>query len=150
MKYLNEQTFKTVVDSTPLVSIDLVVKNSKRQALLGYRTNRPAQNYWFVPGGRVLKNETLDSAFLRLTKAELGISCRREQAEFLGVYEHFYDDSALDEQISTHYVVLGYVLHLDVELSSLPNEQHNQYRWFYDEEIMKSDNIHRHTKWYFE
>ena len=27
------------------------------------RTNRPAQGYWFVPGGRVQKDETLEAAF---------------------------------------------------------------------------------------
>ncbi|TOB15241.1 NUDIX domain-containing protein, partial [Vibrio parahaemolyticus] len=55
---LDEQTFKLVVASTPLVSIDLIIRNSKRQILLGQRTNRPAQGFWFVPGGRICKDET--------------------------------------------------------------------------------------------
>ena len=46
---LELETFKTVVASTPLVSIDLIVRNRQGQVLLGLRTNRPAQGGWFVP-----------------------------------------------------------------------------------------------------
>ncbi|HFK1281856.1 TPA: GDP-mannose mannosyl hydrolase, partial [Escherichia coli] len=34
---LDLETFKTVVASTPLISIDLVVKNNAGQVLLGFR-----------------------------------------------------------------------------------------------------------------
>ena len=72
--FLDKETFRTVVRSAPLVSIDLVVINSQGQVLLGQRTNRPAQGFWFVPGGRILKNEAMAAAFLRLSKAELGFA----------------------------------------------------------------------------
>jgi colanic acid biosynthesis protein WcaH len=39
--FLSENTFETVIASTPLISIDLVVKNSQGQYLLGYRNNKP-------------------------------------------------------------------------------------------------------------
>ncbi|WP_338062250.1 NUDIX domain-containing protein [Vibrio variabilis] len=69
--YLDKETFTTVIESTPLVSIDLLIENSKGQVLLGLRNNRPAQGFWFVPGGRILKNEKLDDAFMRLCQEEL-------------------------------------------------------------------------------
>ncbi len=69
---LDELTFKTVVASTPLVSMDLIVRNKRDQVLLGLRTNRPAQGFWFVPGGRICKDETFEQAFVRLTEMELG------------------------------------------------------------------------------
>ena len=75
--WLDVTTFETVVASTPLISIDLLVQNEHGEYLLGLRNNRPAQGYWFVPGGRVLKNETLDGAFKRLTFEELGIELKR-------------------------------------------------------------------------
>ena len=56
-------TFKTVIKSTPLISLDLIVKNSEDKILLGKRLNRPAKNYCFVPGSRVLKDESLIIAF---------------------------------------------------------------------------------------
>ena len=69
--YLDKKIFQTIVQNTPLVSIDLVIKNAQDQVLLGRRNNRPAQGYWFVPGGRIRKNETLAQAFKRLTCVEL-------------------------------------------------------------------------------
>lgn len=71
--FLRQEDFATVVRSTPLVSLDFIVENSRGEFLLGKRTNRPAQGYWFVPGGRVQKDETLEAAFERLTMAELGL-----------------------------------------------------------------------------
>ena len=68
MSFLSQEVFTTVIDSTPLISIDLVVENEHGELLFGLRNNRPARGFWFVPGGRILKNETLDAAFERLTK----------------------------------------------------------------------------------
>jgi colanic acid biosynthesis protein WcaH len=53
--------FKDLIENAPLVSIDLIVRQ-REGILLGKRVNRPAQGFWFVPGGRVYKNESL--AFL--------------------------------------------------------------------------------------
>jgi colanic acid biosynthesis protein WcaH len=39
--YLDTATFATVIDSTPLVSIDLIVKNAEGEVLVGERVNRP-------------------------------------------------------------------------------------------------------------
>lgn len=150
MAFLSEQTFQTIIGATPLISIDLIVKNPQGEVLLGYRTNRPAQGYWFVPGGRVQKNEKLDNAFLRLTEAELGVAIARSAATFMGVYEHLYADSAFDERVSTHYIVLGYALQLDLHLADLPKEQHNQYCWMAPQALLARDDVHVHTKWYVE
>ena len=130
--YLEKNKFIDVITSTPLISIDLIIKNSQSQYLLGLRHNRPAKGCWFVPGGRIRKDETIISAFLRLTKNELGISLEITEANFIGPYEHFYKDSFPTENISTHYVVLGYELNIDLDLvlEQLPQEQHSQYRWF--------------------
>ena len=54
---LDKDTFSTVIQNTPLISIDLIVENKKGQILLGKRVNEPALGYWFVPGGRIFKDE---------------------------------------------------------------------------------------------
>ncbi|MGI1382625.1 GDP-mannose mannosyl hydrolase, partial [Escherichia coli] len=41
--FLRQEDFATVVRSTPLVSLDFIVENSRGEFLLGKRTNRPAQ-----------------------------------------------------------------------------------------------------------
>ena len=146
---LDESTFKTVVASTPLVSIDLIVRNSNDQVLLGLRTNRPAKGFWFVPGGRICKDETFEQAFLRLTQVELGVSIPISKASLLGPYQHLYTDNFSGSEFSTHYVVLGYQIELDVPLSGLPDEQHQNYQWWEVNELLASKLVHSNTKAYF-
>lgn len=144
--FLDQATFRTVVSATPLVSIDLVVQNTVGEVLLGQRLNRPAQGYWFVPGGRILKNETLDSAFERLTQQELGACFSRKEATLMGVYEHLYADSVFGDNPDTHYVVLGYHLRLPVDVQLvLPRIQHGHFRWWPLAEIRSSDSVHENT-----
>jgi len=47
---LGRDEFAEVVKRAPLASIDLVVKNSRREMLVGLRKNEPAKGFWFVPG----------------------------------------------------------------------------------------------------
>ncbi len=141
-------TFKTIIKSTPLVSIDLIVRNSENKVLLGKRLNRPAQGYWFVPGGRILKDESVTAAFNRLIKIELGLS--KAAPNFKGLYQHFYSDNFSDADFSTHYIVLAFEFIVDEDISSLPFEQHSSYRWFTEDELKNSPKTHTHTKWYFQ
>jgi colanic acid biosynthesis protein WcaH len=156
---LDDATFKAVIDSTPLVSIDLVVRDSSGRVLLGQRLNRPAQGFWFVPGGRILKNESLAAAFKRLTLNELGIEFKISYARYLGLYEHFYDDSIYTDEsksvdVHTHYVVNCFEVVLtsanNLTNDTLPAEQHGAYQWFSEEALMTSDEVHVHSKWYFD
>ena len=163
---LDDSIFKTIIDSAPLISIDLVVRASSGKVLLGQRLNRPAQGFWFVPGGRIFKGESLSTAFRRLTLGELGIEFNIADARYLGLYEHFYDDSIYTNEpslpkgmnISTHYIVNGFEVVfpngqdlLTDDLSScFPKEQHGAYQWFLEEELMSSDQVHVHSKWYFD
>jgi len=150
--WLTDETFRTVVASTPLVSIDLVVQNAEGAILLGQRLNRPAQGFWFVPGGRIQKNETLDAAFRRLTLGELGHTFERCQARLLDVYEHFYADSVFGEagdNPDTHYVVLGYHLVLPASVAlAPPAEQHDRYRWWSIAETQASTEVHANSRAY--
>ncbi|GGK77442.1 GDP-mannose mannosyl hydrolase [Amphritea balenae] len=148
-RLLSKEQFKTVVESTPLISLDLVVRDQQGKVLLGKRLNRPAKGYWFVPGGRVLKNEALADAFQRLTLNELGQSYTIDQARYLGLYEHFYEDAAVCELVSTHYVVNAFLINLGDTIRSLPEEQHSEYRWLREAELLEADDVHLHSKWYF-
>lgn len=121
-----------VVRDTPLVSIDLLVQDDADRLLLGWRNNRPAQHHWFVPGGALYKNETLDAAFARIALTELGLDSRRADADYLGVFEHFYPDNFLDRpNITTHYVVHAYRLRWPAAAALQPDQQHGDWRWFH-------------------
>lgn len=146
--WLLDETFKSIIQHTPLISIDLIIRNEQGHVLLGKRVNAPAKGYWFVPGGRVRKNETLDDAFVRLVREELGIESgiTRADAKFLGIFEHFYDDCVFGGDVSTHYIVLGYVLrNIKIESDFLHN-QHNKINWFKAE---RGGKFHKYIENYF-
>ena len=142
---LDDATFKTIIDSAPLISIDILLKKDNK-ILLGKRINKPAQGYFFSTGGRINKNETIDSAMVRIVKNELNIELKF-MPEFIGVFEHFYDDS-MYEDVSTHYVNLAYEYEVE-EVLNLPIEQHNEYQWFTVSELLKSKQVHKYVKDYF-
>ena len=142
---LDDQTFETVISSTPLISIDLLVKNNNK-ILLGKRINKPAQSYFFSIGGRVYKNEAIDNAMMRIAKNELNIELKLTP-RFIGVFEHFYDDS-IYQDVSTHYVNLAYEIEIE-ETLNLPTEQHNEYKWLTIDELLKNKQVHKYVKDYF-
>lgn len=146
--WLPNDTFKTIIANTPLISIDFIVRNKHSEVLLGRRTNAPAQGVWFVPGGRIQKDERLDDAFKRLLHVEMNVSgLANEHARFLGVYEHFYPDNTFDGSTSTHYIVLGYEIYIDV--IEPPLAQHALFKWWSEESLLESDLVHQYTKDYF-
>lgn len=152
---LDDKTFTCIVDVTPLVSVDLVVVRREKEVLLGMRNNRPAQGFWFVPGGRIFKNETIRSALIRVSEKELGLGTALITGEldpgFLGTFEHFYNDCfAGDIGVSTHYVVLGHILKVpDGMVISAGDEQHAELRWWPIAEALESPHVHQFSKDYF-
>jgi colanic acid biosynthesis protein WcaH len=148
--HLPVETFRTVVASTPLVSIDLLVRDGQGRYLVGQRRNPPARDSWFVPGGRIRKNERLAVALRRLCEEELGSGTRLGPAVFHGAYEHFYDTNfAADANASTHYVVLAYEMALEAATAELPDAQHGAYRWMMPAELLADPEVHAYTKAYF-
>ena len=148
---LDQVDFLHAIRLTPLVSIDLIVSDGNRRVLLGQRRNRPAQDTWFVPGGRIRKGETLDTAFTRVVRDELGIaSVQRSSSRFFGVFEHYYDDNFCGVQgISTHYVVLAYSIMLSGSVPIGRFDQHSDYAWLMPAEVLARDDVHPNAKAYF-
>ena len=142
---LDDATFKTVIDSAPLISIDILLKKGDK-VLLGKRVNKPAQGYFFSTGGRINKNETIDNAMARVALNELNIELK-SVPKFIGVFEHFYDDS-IYKDVSTHYVNIAYEYEVE-EIPDLPTKQHSEYKWFTIDELLESKQVHEYTKDYF-
>ena len=127
---LDAHNFKIVIENMPLVSIDLCLV-CDGQLLLGKRNNQPVKGEWFTPGGRMYKNETWQDALLRIAEVELGITAITAASfSLMGIWDHFYDNSAADKNMSTHYVNLPHY----VEFKSKPqitfDGQHSEFNWF--------------------
>ncbi|HWO42175.1 MAG TPA: GDP-mannose mannosyl hydrolase [Candidatus Eisenbacteria bacterium] len=146
---LDQASFLQIVRLAPLVSIDIIVRNDKGEVLLGLRKNAPARGMWFVPGGRIYKNERLSDAFARLARSELKITADIRETRFVGVFEHFYDENpAGDPAFGTHYIVLAHSINLGLRESDLPLDQHAKYRWLTEAAILQATDVHPHVKAY--
>jgi colanic acid biosynthesis protein WcaH len=147
---MQNKDFLQIIGATPLVSIDLIVRNKEGMVLLGKRINRPAKGYWFVPGGRIRKNERLADALQRIARAELGLSLTLNPSKLLGAYEHIYDDNFFGEEgVNTHYVVLAYEYYLEEGMQIILDDQHSEAKWWPIDDLLNSPEVHENTKAYF-
>ena len=131
VEWVSDDDWKTIVSSVPIVSVDLVVL-SPAGVVFGYRTNEPAADQWFIPGGRVQKGERLEEAVHRVAHEELGVDI--EIRERLGVYEHLYETADVDTAGGKHYVPIGFVVETDVT-DFKTDDQHNRIQVFSRDEL---------------
>ena len=148
---LGDEEFSTIVRFAPLVSIDLIIRDPRRKVLVGIRNNEPAKNFYFVPGGRIRKDETLEAAFARILAAETGCSLDFKQARFVGVYQHMYPNNPFGHPgYGTHYVVLAYELNLSHRPAIALDSQHRTAVWMDEAQLRAAPNVHRYTKAYLD
>jgi colanic acid biosynthesis protein WcaH len=81
-------------------------------------------------------------------KIELGID--KVNAIFKGIFQNFYDDNFSEELFTTHYVVLAYEVIFTGNVATLLVAQYNDYSWFSEKTLLHKDDVHKHTKWYFQ
>jgi colanic acid biosynthesis protein WcaH len=144
---LSREEFLAIVAATPLASIDLVIRSERNRVLLGKRTNRPAQGFWFVPGGRIWKNETIDTAFKRICRAELGVELA--PGKLIGAFDHIYPDNFYGAPgINTHYVVLAFECVLEEAAVLSGDAQHEAMQWWDHEAARNSPEVHENTRRY--
>jgi colanic acid biosynthesis protein WcaH len=149
---LPPEQFLAIVEHTPLVSIDLICRNAQGEVLLGLRNNRPAQGSWFVPGGRIVKDERVGAALQRIAARELGLTqLDPASARPLGVFQHLYEDNFAGRAgIGTHYLVLGYAIDIAADAPLVLDDQHSALRWFSIPELLADAQVHTYTKAYFD
>jgi colanic acid biosynthesis protein WcaH len=148
---LVKQDFLQVIKNTPLVAIDLIVKDERGAVLLGLRKNKPAQGFWFVPGGRIYKDERIADALARIGLEEIGTALSPDQVRFMGVFEHLYEDNVAGiSGISTYYICLACEVVQPMTPGQLPGSQHDDWHFWEIKELLDSTEVHPNTKGYFE
>lgn len=140
MNFLDSETFSTIVSSTPLLAVDFIITDSNSNVLLGRRLNSPAFGMLCVPGGRVFKGETLKEAVTRKLEEEVGI-LELPEMEFIGIYEHFYEDSAISPNISTHYLTVGFKFQIKDDARLKKCNQHESFEFIPVHGVLNRDDV---------
>tara|TARA_Y100000034_G_scaffold136675_1_gene214811 strand:- start:1900 stop:2343 length:444 start_codon:yes stop_codon:yes gene_type:complete len=102
MNLIPDNKYKYILENMPIACVDLIIKNEKGEVLMIKRTNPPAKDMWWFPGGRILKKETIEQAAIRQAKEEINLTVTFEK--IVGVYETIFDTGPLDIQTGTHSI----------------------------------------------
>ena len=97
------------------------------------------------------KNDPLDSCLQRVAVFELGLQVSDvPRARLMGVWDHFYEGSAFNAEVSTQYVNLPHVLRLPhaLDINALPAEQHSAWRWQDVKAAAVADDVHPYVRVY--
>jgi len=86
-KQIPQKEYKKILEKMPICCVDGVI-SFRGKVLLVLRNKEPAKNKWWLPGGRIFKNERLRAAMKRKIKEETGINVKVEK--IIGIYETFF------------------------------------------------------------
>lgn len=71
---LPDELFFYISRVTPLVNVDLLIKDEFGRTLLSWRNDQYAGEGWHLPGGIVRFRETLETRVKKVAETEIGIS----------------------------------------------------------------------------
>jgi len=72
MHAIKQDQYNKIKEHMPPPCVNLLV-TYQNKLILTIRNNEPAKDTWFTPGGRIIKNETLEEAIKRFLSEETGL-----------------------------------------------------------------------------
>jgi colanic acid biosynthesis protein WcaH len=123
---LPSEEYKNVLSAIPIVCVDCLVVNENGEYLLVKRANPPLKGEYWVPGGRLYKNERILEAVHRKMREEIGIGV--DVVTILGILE-FFDPANEYSEGGVHTISIVYLvkpLSYDIKLDA----QATDWGWF--------------------
>ena len=131
--YIEQSKYNEILKLMPIVCVDLgIMKDNK--IFLAKRNNEPCKGQWYIPGGRVIKNEELKDTAHRKALEETGLDCTIHN--LLNIETAIYTTGI--NNIPTHNVNICFKATIktgDVIL----NSENSEYMWVTKEESKKYD-----------
>ena len=118
MKRIPKKLYTKIVDSVPILCVDLCILTPDNKWILVKRKNEPLRGFWWPPGGRVMRGEMVHDAAKRIAREELGIDVTH--VRIYGIYEEVFKKSAASRKgIHTLSVVVqAYAKTMKIELDA--------------------------------
>ncbi|MBN1824451.1 MAG: NUDIX hydrolase [Endomicrobiales bacterium] len=76
---LPEDLFYYVSSVTPLVNVDLLIKDEKGRTLLAWRDDKWCGRGWHVPGGIIRFKESFESRIRKVARNEIGVNVKYDK-----------------------------------------------------------------------
>jgi colanic acid biosynthesis protein WcaH len=103
-----DHEYRKIINLMPIIVIDYLIYehgNKSDDVLLVRRKNNPLSGQWWLPGGRIYKNEPVNEAVYRILSDETGLNPEYVSTpEFLWFYDARYEKSAWN--CDTHTISL--------------------------------------------
>jgi colanic acid biosynthesis protein WcaH len=120
--FIEEELYNKIRNLVPRCCVDLVIINEYKETLLGMREFEPCKGEYWILGGAIHHNETIDDAIKRKLYEEAGITSI-EASNFIGVEEWCND------RLNFHDICLTYSI-MTRKITLRSDSQHDYLRWF--------------------
>jgi len=87
--YIPDGLFREIMKQLPIVSVDAIIVVDGA-LLLMKRNNSPAKGEWWLPGGRIQKDEPPEEALCREVKEETGLEVSSQK--LINVYSRIFPE----------------------------------------------------------
>jgi ADP-ribose pyrophosphatase YjhB (NUDIX family) len=71
-KGLPDEIFYYISKTTPLVNVDLLIKDENNRVLMSWRDDKYSGTGWYLPGGIIRHKETLEERLQKVALTEIG------------------------------------------------------------------------------
>lgn len=155
-KGLPEEVFLFATQITPMVNVDLLIKNRKGQILLSWRDDEYCGTGWHIPGGIIRLKEKIEDRITKTGQKELGcilsynprplavnqlIEDQKTRSHFISfLYECYVPDDFIIDNKDLKPTDVGYMKWHD----KYPEDMiavHDIYREFFEEDDKKWNRI---------
>ncbi len=125
-KKIPEKVYREIRRQMPIVCIDVVITDGKK-FLLGKRKNQPEKGKWWIPGGRILKNESLQDAAKRVLRQETGLKAK--SMKFLG-FDELLHSPGYFTGMTAHNIAFVFEAKIGANAKVKLDSQNSKARWF--------------------
>lgn len=123
---IDKDIYSMIHSLMPIACVDVVVRHEDR-ILLVKRKEEPMAGRWWIPGGRLLREETAFAAVTRLVQTETGLSVRNPR------FVHFMDlrfgEEPFGHRLGTRTVSLVFEAHSYTDSYKLDNNHLDALWW---------------------
>lgn len=124
---VSDEEYRRILSVMPVVCIDCLVVNEQGEYLLVKRQNEPLKGQYWVPGGRLHKNERLTDAVHRKMRQEIGVDVNI--IKNVGFFEEFFPISREGADGGAHMISIIFKVtprSYDIRL----DDQSGEWGWF--------------------
>ena len=125
---LEKNLYKKIMESVPIICVDVIIMNEKNQYLLVKRKNEPLKNKFWMVGGRLNKNELLIEGIKRKLKEEVGI--KKGLIKYVGFFEEFFKKTEQKINGNFHTISFVYIAYVSSKTKIIIDEQSKDFKWF--------------------